>query len=98
MGASGALFVSGILMRLSPDSARTKNTMANIIPSQKIARTAFDLFMLVIPSSARQRSAFSFTPQIEPPLVLFGSMPGILRRTFKKMQGIVFAWRVEQPA
>src|SRR6266478_6253981 len=32
---------------MSPDSARTKNTMANIIPSQKIARTAFDLFILL---------------------------------------------------
>jgi hypothetical protein len=45
----GALFVSGILVRLSPDSARTKNTMANIIPSQKIGRAAaFDLFMVIL--------------------------------------------------
>jgi hypothetical protein len=43
----GALFVLGMLVRLSPDSARTKNTMANIIPSQKIARTAFDLFIVL---------------------------------------------------
>jgi hypothetical protein len=35
-------------MRLSPDSARTKNTIANIIPSQKIARTAFDLFIVLL--------------------------------------------------
>src|SRR6266516_884196 len=35
------------LVRLSPDSARTKNTTANIIPSQKIARTAFDLFIVL---------------------------------------------------
>jgi hypothetical protein len=45
----GALFVLGILVRLSPASARTKNTMANIIPSQKIARVAaFDLFMVLL--------------------------------------------------
>src|SRR6266536_3131818 len=47
MRMGGALFVSGILARLSPDSARTKHTMANIIPSQKIARTAFDLFIVL---------------------------------------------------
>src|SRR6266436_6275859 len=45
MRIGGALFVSGMLMRLSPDSARTKNTMANIIPSQKIPRT--DLFIVL---------------------------------------------------
>jgi len=45
----GALFVSGILERLSPDSARTKNTMANMVASQKTGRTAFDLFILVTP-------------------------------------------------
>jgi hypothetical protein len=43
------LFVWGALVRLSPDSARTKNTMANTMVSQKIARTAFDLFILVTP-------------------------------------------------
>jgi hypothetical protein len=32
---------------MSPDSARTKNTMAKIIPSQKIARTALDLFIVL---------------------------------------------------
>jgi hypothetical protein len=41
--------VSGTLVRLSLDSARTKNTMANIIPSQKIGRAAaFDLFMVLL--------------------------------------------------
>jgi len=47
MRIGGALFVRGLLVRLSPDSALTKNTMANIIPSQKIGRTAFDLFILL---------------------------------------------------
>jgi hypothetical protein len=46
MRIGGALFVSGMLMRLLPDSARTKNTIANIIPSQKIART--DLFIVLL--------------------------------------------------
>jgi hypothetical protein len=49
MGARGALIVWGALVRLSPDSARTKNTMANVVTSQKIPRTAFDLFILVTP-------------------------------------------------
>src|SRR5438128_10678886 len=44
----GAPFVSGILVRLSPDSARTKNTMANIIASQKIGRAAFNLFIVLL--------------------------------------------------
>jgi hypothetical protein len=49
MRMGGALFVLGILVRLSPASARTKNTMANIIPSQKIGRAAaFDLFMVLL--------------------------------------------------
>jgi len=47
MRMGGALFVWGVHVRLSPDSARTKNATANIIPSQKIARTAFDLFMVL---------------------------------------------------
>jgi hypothetical protein len=58
IGACGALFVSGILVRLSPDSARTKNTIANIDATQKIVRNAFDLFMLFTPFSARQCSGF----------------------------------------
>jgi hypothetical protein len=45
----GALFVWGVLVRLSPDSARTKNTMAKMAASQKTGRNAFDLFMLVTP-------------------------------------------------
>jgi hypothetical protein len=47
IGGADMLFVWGVLVRLSPDSARTQNTMANIIPSQKIARTAFDLFIVL---------------------------------------------------
>jgi hypothetical protein len=66
MRMGGALFVSGILVRLSPDSARTKNAITNVIDSQKIARTACNLFMLFIPSSARQRCGFSFDVDTEP--------------------------------
>ncbi|PYK49984.1 MAG: hypothetical protein DME51_07100 [Verrucomicrobia bacterium] len=49
MGARGALIVWDAIVRLSPDSARTKNTMANIVASKNISRTAFDLFILVTP-------------------------------------------------
>src|SRR5580765_8721850 len=83
MRIGGAPFLSGMLVRLSPDSARTKNTRANIIPSQKVARTAFDLFILFYSFSARQRSRLV---EIEPPLTLCGSTPGILRRKFRKRQ------------
>jgi hypothetical protein len=49
MGAGAALFAWGMLVRLSPDSARTKNTIANIVASQKIDRNAaFDLFMILL--------------------------------------------------
>jgi hypothetical protein len=48
MGAGAALFAWGMLARLSPDSALTKNAMANIVASQKVARTAFDLFMILL--------------------------------------------------
>ena len=44
----GALFLRGVIVRMSPDSACTKNTMANIVASQKIDRTAaLDLFILL---------------------------------------------------
>src|SRR5207248_9424655 len=49
MGACNSLAVRGVIVRLSPDSARTKNTMANIVASKNISRTAFDLFILVTP-------------------------------------------------
>jgi hypothetical protein len=42
-------FCARVLGRLSPDSARTKNMMANVVASQKISRNAFDLFILVTP-------------------------------------------------
>jgi hypothetical protein len=41
--------VWGVLVRLSPDSARTKNTMANMVASQKTGRIAFDFFIFVTP-------------------------------------------------
>src|SRR5205809_3707213 len=47
MRIGGAPFLSGILVRLSPDSARTKNAITKIIARQKIPRTAFNLFILL---------------------------------------------------
>src|SRR5205823_8730475 len=47
MRIGGAPFLSGILVRLSPDSARTKNAITKIIASQKIPRTAFNLFIVL---------------------------------------------------
>jgi hypothetical protein len=43
-----ALFAWAMLGRLSPDSALTKNAMANIVASQKVTLTAFDLFMILL--------------------------------------------------
>jgi hypothetical protein len=65
MRIGGAPFLSGILLlgvlvRLSLDSARTQNTMANIIPSQKIARIAFDLFIVFSLFCAPAIPGFSF--------------------------------------
>src|SRR6266516_59669 len=82
IGADGAVSVWGALVRLSPDSARTKNTMANMVASQNSGRTAFDLFILDS-FSARQRSILV---DIEPPLTLCGSTPVILRRSLHKRQ------------
>jgi hypothetical protein len=49
IGGAAVSFCADVLARLSPDSARTKNTMANMIAIQKTGRTAFDLFILVTP-------------------------------------------------
>jgi hypothetical protein len=48
MVAGAALFAWGMLVRLSPDSALTKNAMVNIVASPKVTRTAFDLFMILL--------------------------------------------------
>jgi len=60
-------------MRLSPDSARTKNTMANMVASQKTGRIAFDLFILVTPFL---RASVPYFLCIEPPLTLCDSALG----------------------
>jgi hypothetical protein len=49
------------LVRLSPDSARTKNTIANMIASQKIGRAAFNLFMVLLLLLRAGVPGFSFT-------------------------------------
>jgi hypothetical protein len=49
MRMGGALFVWGVLMRLSLDSACTKNATANMLTSQKIGRApAFNLFIVLL--------------------------------------------------
>jgi len=82
-------------VRLSPDSARTKNTMANIIPSQKIGRAAaFDLFMLF---SFFCAPAFRIFFYIEPQLTLCDSASGILRRCFQERQAESFVRKATKP-
>jgi hypothetical protein len=52
-------FCGGALVCLSRDSAFTKNTVANMNAARKISRAvAFDFFIAVGPTSARQRSEF----------------------------------------
>jgi hypothetical protein len=48
MGAAACCFCSGMLARLSPDSARTKNPVARKTAVHKINLAAFDIFMLLI--------------------------------------------------
>jgi hypothetical protein len=58
----GALFVWGVIVRMSPDSACTKNTMANIVASQKIDPTdALDLFIILFLLLRASVPGFSFT-------------------------------------
>jgi hypothetical protein len=87
MRMGGALFVWGVLMRLSLDSARTKNTIANIITSQKVSRTtAFNRFMILFFLLRASVSRIFFQFQTEPRLTLCVSVPGILRRSFGEGQ------------
>jgi hypothetical protein len=90
MRMGGALFVSGILVRLSPDSARIKNTTANMVASQKVTRTAFDFFIFFNSFFARQRFGLSFRTETEPHLTLRDSAPEILRRGFQERQAESF--------
>jgi hypothetical protein len=48
IGAAASSFLGLVLTRLSPDSARTKNTIVNMTAVQKIGRTAFNLFILLL--------------------------------------------------
>jgi hypothetical protein len=83
MAPGGALLIWGILVRLSPDSAFVKNTMASVIASQKIPRTAFDLFMLLLLLLGARVPDFF----IEPQLTLRDPMSqGRLRRSFRERQ------------
>ena len=48
MRIDGALFAFGAFVRLSPDSARTKNPIAKMAATQKINRAALDIFILLV--------------------------------------------------
>ena len=73
MAPGGALYVWGILMRLSPDSACVKNTIANIIASQKIPRATFDLFMFLLFLLCASVADFLLNIDTEPYLTLCDS-------------------------
>jgi hypothetical protein len=60
-------------MRLSPDSAGDRNTIANIIASQQIPRAAFDLFMVLLLLLRASVADFLFYIDIEPYLTLYDS-------------------------
>ena len=77
----GALLVFAIFARLSPDSARTKNTIAKMAASQKIARTALDLFILLV---LLLRASLADFDCVEPQLTLYGSATGICAGGCKK--------------
>src|SRR5437016_5670786 len=85
------------LVRLSPDSARTKNTMANMIPSQKIARTALDFFILFLTPFLRASVPDFLYTQTESRLTLCDSAPGILRRGFQERQAESFVRKATEP-
>src|SRR5438045_234649 len=88
MGAIGAVIVWGLLVRLSLDSARTKNTTANIVASQKISRTAFNLFIVLLLFSA---SATGFSLRTDRTSAgALRSTPAILRRKFQTRQAQSF--------
>ena len=48
MRMGGALALLGVVVRLSPDSARTKNPVATRTATQKINLATFDIFMLLV--------------------------------------------------
>src|SRR6266566_2864007 len=98
MRMGGALFVRGILARLSPDSARTKNTIANIIASQNVSRTtAFNRFMILFFLLRASVSRIFFQFQTESRLTLCGSVPAILRRSFGERQAESFVRKATEP-
>jgi hypothetical protein len=69
----GALLIWGMLVCLSPDLACDKNTIANIVASQKVSRnTAFNRFMIYSFSCAPALRIF-FNIDTEPYLALCDS-------------------------
>jgi hypothetical protein len=60
-----------MLVRFSPDSARTKNPIAMIAVTQKINRAAFDIFIRVL---VLYTPAIEFVPEAH--LTLCSSAPG----------------------
>jgi len=91
IGAAASSFCGLVLVRLSPDSAFTKNAIANVIASQKIPRNAFDLFIFLF-CFCTPAFRIVFLIDTEPQLTLHGSTPAILRRRFQKRQAEFSAW------
>jgi len=48
IGTAAGFFCSGMLPRLSPDSARVKNPVATKTATETINLAAFDIFILLI--------------------------------------------------
>jgi len=71
-----------MLVRLSPDSARTKNPSAKMAVTQKINRAALDIFILLVLFCASACGIHC----IESQLTLCDSVTGILRRRLRKRQ------------
>jgi hypothetical protein len=90
-GAPGC-FWGGTLVRLPPDSARTRNVIVKMIASQKNGRAAFNLFIVLISFSAPMFPVF-FYVETEPHLTHYDSASGILRKSSHKRQAESWANR-----
>ena len=86
IGATAGCFCSGILARLSPDSARTRNVIVKMIASQKMNRPAVLNFFMVL-TLLLCAGVIGILFDIEPHLTPCDSMQGcILRRSFQQSQ------------
>jgi len=65
MGAAACCFCSGMLARLSPDSAPAKDPVATRTATEKINLAAFDIFMLLVLFYAPAFPNFPFTTETQ---------------------------------